>query len=119
MKYFVHLALLLVLYHNCHAQRPVAYSAPDYKATLAQLATRRAALAARYRQAATPPARAACLAEARKLWLSALDNTVFPAWEGTAWSFYGQSWQPRQGSIACGCGARCSPSKRPKRSSRT
>jgi hypothetical protein len=28
--------------------------------------------------------------------------TVFPAWEGTPWSFYGNSWAPRQGSIACG-----------------
>ena len=27
---------------------------------------------------------------------------MFPAWEGTPWSFYGQSWEPRQGSIACG-----------------
>ena len=34
--------------------------------------------------------------------LAELDSTIFPAWEGTPWEFYGQSWEPRQGSIACG-----------------
>lgn len=102
MKCLLNLALLLVLSGSCYAQKPTTYSAPVYKATLQQLAQRRAALATRYQQATTPAARTACLVEARKLWLSALDNTVFPAWESTPWSFYGQSWAPRQGSIACG-----------------
>ncbi|RYY18328.1 MAG: hypothetical protein EOO36_08435 [Cytophagaceae bacterium] len=102
MKYFLYLALLVLLSGPGHAQRPVYYSAPVYKANLAQLTAKRTALAARYRQAATPAAQAACLAKARELWLNALDNTVFPAWESTPWSFYGQSWVPRQGTIACG-----------------
>lgn len=102
MKGLLYLVFLLAVSGRCYAQRPVAYSAPAYKATLHQLALRRAALATRYGQAATPAAQAACLAEARKLWLNALDNTVFPAWESTPWSYYGQSWVPRQGSVACG-----------------
>jgi len=102
MKSLLYLLMLLAFGSSCEAQQPVAYSAPVYKATLQQLAQRRTALAARYTKASTPAAQAACLAEARKLWLSALDNTVFPAWESTPWSFYGQTWSPRQGSVACG-----------------
>jgi hypothetical protein len=102
MKGFLYLVLWLAVSGRCYAQRPVAYSAPVYKATLQQLALRRTALAARYARATTPAAQAACLVDASKLWLNALDNTVFPAWEGTAWSYYGQTWVPRQGSVACG-----------------
>lgn len=105
MKHLVYLYLLLAV-SSCHGRRSVAdstaYSTPVYRATLRYLGARRAALAARYHRAATPAARAACLAEARELWLTALDSTIFPAWEGTPWSFYGQSWEPRHGSIACG-----------------
>jgi hypothetical protein len=43
-----------------------------------------------------------CLAQARQLFLTTLDSTIFPAWEGTPWDFYGTSWEPRTGSIACG-----------------
>ncbi|RYY18327.1 MAG: hypothetical protein EOO36_08430 [Cytophagaceae bacterium] len=94
---------LLLVSGGCHAQQPATpYSVAAYRATLHHFAQRRAGLAARYRRATTPAARAHCLAEARALWLTALDSTVFPAWESTPWSFYGQSWEPRQGSVACG-----------------
>jgi hypothetical protein len=96
------LLLLLLTTSNCYSQQSADYSASTYRATLRHLAARREGLAARYRQAASPAARTACLAEARELWLTALDSTVFPAWEGTPWTFYGQSWEPRQGTIACG-----------------
>jgi hypothetical protein len=79
-----------------------AFSAPAYRATLRRFVARRQHLAARYRQAPTRAARAARLAEARALLLTALDSTVFPAWEGTPWAFYGTSWEPRRGTIACG-----------------
>lgn len=102
MKHLLYLAFLLLAGSGCHAQPSTAYSAPAYRATLHQFELRRTALAARYRQATTPASRAACLADARELWLATLDSTVFPAWESTPWSFYGQSWEPRQGSIACG-----------------
>jgi hypothetical protein len=102
MKNPLYLAFLLLAGSSCRAQPTTDYSAPAYRATLLRFDQRRIALAARYRRATTPAARATCLAAARMLWLTALDSTVFPAWEGTPWGFYGQSWEPRQGSIACG-----------------
>jgi len=102
MKHLAHLLLLLLVTSSCYPQQPAGYSAPAYRTTLRHLAARRQGLATRYRRATSPAARTACLAEARDLWLVALDSTVFPAWEGTPWTFYGQSWEPRQGSIACG-----------------
>ncbi|GAA4020937.1 hypothetical protein GCM10022409_00610 [Hymenobacter glaciei] len=79
-----------------------AYSAPAYHAALRRFDVRRRQLAGRYRRATTAARRTACLGEARQLLLSELDSTIFPAWEGTAWAFYGTSWEPRRGSIACG-----------------
>jgi hypothetical protein len=102
MKYLLYLAMSLLVSANCCAQKPVAYSAPVYKAALRELTAQRTALAASYLKATTPAARAVSLDKARQLWLKSLDMTVFPAWEGTAWSFYGNSWAPRQGSVACG-----------------
>ena len=107
MKLPLYLACLLTL-TACHGQQPAdsttcpAYSASVYKATLRRFAQRRTRLAARYSKVRTPSARAVCLGEARKLFLTSLDSTIFPAWEGTPWEFYGQSWEPHQGSIACG-----------------
>lgn len=102
-------ALLLSGLRGCAAQpsapeAPAAprFSLPAYRATLQSWAARRARLAARYRQVPTPAARRACLRQARELLLTALDSTIFPAWEGTPWAFYGQSWEPRRGTIACG-----------------
>jgi hypothetical protein len=106
--------LLMTSLRGCFAQAPPAeapanppltlapYSPPVYRATLHHFAARRQQLAVRYQRATTPAARAARLAEARTLFLTALDSTIFPAWEGTSWEFYGQTWEPRQGSIACG-----------------
>jgi hypothetical protein len=79
-----------------------AYSSPAYRATLRAFDTRRLRLAAQYRQATTVAQRAARMSQARALFLTALDSTIFPAWEGTPWDFYGTSWEPRQGHIACG-----------------
>ncbi len=102
MKNLLYLVISLLVSANCCAQKPVAYSAPVYKASLRELTAQRTALATTYLKATTPAARAATLDKARKLWVKSLDATVFPAWEGTPWSFYGNSWAPRQGSIACG-----------------
>lgn len=109
--------LLLAGLRGCLAQTPdpdtaatgpnppaarAAYSAPAYRATLRHFAARRMRLAGHYRQAATSAQRAAYLAAARQLLITTLDSTVFPAWEGTPWAFYGTTWEPRRGSIACG-----------------
>ena len=102
MKNLLYLVVSLLVSTNCCAQKPVPYSAPVYKASLRELTAQRTALAASYLKATTPAARTASLNKARALWMKSLDATVFPAWEGTSWSFYGNSWSPRQGSIACG-----------------
>ncbi|RTQ48868.1 hypothetical protein EJV47_14825 [Hymenobacter gummosus] len=112
MRNLLLLLALLPSLRSCLAQLPggpaaaeapaAVFSAPAYRATLHRFAARRQRLAARYRQAGTAAGRRACLAEARTLLLTALDSTIFPAWEGTPWAFYGQSWEPRRGTIACG-----------------
>lgn len=112
MKASVLLLVVLTALRGCLGQTLTApepadgagagFSRGQYHATLRHLEQRRTRLAAQYRQARTRPARAARLQQARALLLSALDSTIFPAWEGTPWQFYGQSWEPRQGSIACG-----------------
>ena len=84
------------------ATAPAAYSARAYRAALRRFDLRRLQLAGRYRRARTAAHRAACLGAAQALLLTELDSTIFPAWEGTAWAFYGTSWEPRRGSIACG-----------------
>ncbi|GAB3823720.1 hypothetical protein [Hymenobacter jeollabukensis] len=106
MKWYLIGSLLLSGLRGCSAQ-PAAPAAPtfspaDYRLRLRALDARRQQLGRRYRQAPSAAGRAACLAKARTLFLAALDSTIFPAWEGTPWAFYGQSWEPRRGSIACG-----------------
>ncbi|MDO7852026.1 hypothetical protein [Hymenobacter convexus] len=117
MKTSVLAALLLAGLRGCFAQTAApdsavksprqttasaVFSAPVYQATLRHFDARRRRLAARYRRAPSRAVRTARLAEARQLLLTTLDSTVFPAWEGTPWAFYGTSWQPRRGTIACG-----------------
>ncbi|MFD2720095.1 hypothetical protein ACFST9_15335 [Hymenobacter monticola] len=116
MKTSVLALLLLAGLRGCFAQNAASdstagssekaaaekFSAPAYRATLRRFTARRLRLAARYRQAPTRVARAARLVEARELLLTALDSTIFPAWEGTPWAFYGTTWEPRRGRIACG-----------------
>ena len=62
MKHLAYLRLLLLVTSSCYPQQPAAYSAPAYRATLRHLTARRQGLATRYRQAASPAARTACLA---------------------------------------------------------
>lgn len=46
--------------------------------------------------------RATAHAAARQALLTALDQELFPAWEGTPWDFYGTTETPGEGTIACG-----------------
>ncbi len=66
----------------------------DYPAALSKLEKRRAQLAAERGDAR--------LAKARSALLAAFDESLFPAWEGTPWDFYGTSETPGEGKIACG-----------------
>ena len=110
LGYFLTFGVLAAAFGSCHGQsetppdsvRAAPFVRAAYRPALLALAVRRQQLAARYQAAPTAAGQAACLAQARGLLLGALDSTVFPAWAGTPWAFYGQSWEPRQGQIACG-----------------
>lgn len=73
----------------------------DYRRLRATLNARRAALAARWRDA-PPDARPALLAESRAMLLGELTGELFPAWQGTPWEFYGTAAAPGDEAIACG-----------------
>lgn len=74
----------------------------DYPLTRAHLELERRYLADELTAAPTRAAKDEVLAAARARVLSALDQVLVPAWEGTRWSFSGTSTTPGQGSIACG-----------------
>ncbi len=82
------------------ASSPVEGSARPYEAVLAELASRRVELGARWGQRGAD--RAALRREAREAVLGAVTRELLPAWYGTPWEFYGASRTPRVGSIACG-----------------
>lgn len=42
------------------------------------------------------------IAEANKYITKKLVNDIFPAWYGTPWDFYGTTYTPQKGKIACG-----------------
>ncbi|MBL8954859.1 MAG: hypothetical protein JNK82_29040 [Myxococcaceae bacterium] len=69
-------------------------AAVDYPAALSKLEQTRVQLAAQ-----SGPER---LTKARAALLATFDASLFPAWEGTPWNFYGTSETPREGQIACG-----------------
>lgn len=75
----------------------VAYA--DRKAAIAHV---RAGLAARLGEATTADARAEVVVDAREAAVDALTASLFPAWEGTPWAFYGTTEEPGTGEIACG-----------------
>jgi hypothetical protein len=68
---------------------------PEYDSARDELATQRLVLSK-----LRDPIKARV--EARKVLLDYLDQRAFPAWEGTAWNFYGTTTTPREGTIACG-----------------
>lgn len=82
------------------ASTPVEGSARTYESVLADLASRREALGARW--ARRDADRPALRREARGAVLQAITRELLPAWAGTPWEFYGDSRTPRVGSIACG-----------------
>ncbi|MBW3372412.1 hypothetical protein KYK31_00385 [Hymenobacter norwichensis] len=83
-------------------EQPAHTSSLPYKQQLQTVATRRQALAQRFRRARTTASRRKCLRQAQLLLLASLDSTIWPAWYGTPWTFYGHTETPQRSSIACG-----------------
>lgn len=81
---------------------PSPIDARRYKDAIARLEAERAALALRYKQAASSTEQANILAEARVLVTRSIYAQIFPSWYGTAWDFNGTTEVPQQGKIACG-----------------
>lgn len=71
----------------------------ERKAAIARVRTE---LARRFEAATTDDARATIRAEAREQAVAALTGSLFPAWDGTPWAFYGTTQEPGTGEIACG-----------------
>lgn len=69
----------------------------EYQRARTELESRRAELTAAWKK---HPAEAR--QTARTTLLSYLEESAFPAWEGTTWDFYGTTTTPREGKIACG-----------------
>src|SRR5262245_27019801 len=94
---------------NCVAQRqpkgrlentPVNISNESYASKLKSLATERQKLAEEYRKAAGN--KQEVLEKARRVFISSIDQNIFPFWYGTDWDFNGTTETPREGKIACG-----------------
>lgn len=104
------LTYLLILGVGCHVQSqtttvenpPKNPPAADYNSKLRAVAVERLKLADEYKKAANQPARQEILGKARKIFVAAVDEEIFPNWYGTDWDFYGTTETPGTGKIACG-----------------
>lgn len=87
------------------AALPLASPEPTpvpYDELLARVASERVTLAAEWRGARTPKAKADVLRRAREAARRAIVNDLFPPWFGTTWDFNGTTQTPGEGTIACG-----------------
>jgi hypothetical protein len=110
MKFVVTILIALGLIPpNCEAQRqpkgrlentPVKISNESYASKLKSLATERQKLDEEYRKAAGN--KQEVLEKARRVFVSTIDQNIFPFWYGTDWDFNGATETPREGKIACG-----------------
>lgn len=88
---------------GCFSPNPPTHtSSVPYKQQLQAVATRRQALARQFRNSHTAASRRKCLRQAQILLVASLDSTIWPAWYGTPWTFYGHTETPQRNSIACG-----------------
>jgi hypothetical protein len=79
---------------------PVNISKVSYASKLKSLAAERQRLAEEYRKAAGN--KQEILEKARRVFVSSIDQNIFPFWYGTDWDFNGVTETPREGKIACG-----------------
>jgi hypothetical protein len=78
----------------------VNISNEGYASKLKSLAAERQKLAEEYRKAAGN--KQEVLEKARRVFVSSIDQNIFPFWYGTDWDFNGVTETPREGKIACG-----------------
>ncbi len=73
-----------------------------YASTKREIAARREAFAARYREAASDEEKRKVIQGAREYLFDALTEKILPAWLGTPWDYNGTTRTPGEGKIACG-----------------
>lgn len=110
MKFVATILIAIALtFPNREAQRhpksrvkntPVNISNESYSLKLKSLAIERQKLAEEYRKAAGN--KQEVLEKARRVFVSSIDQNIFPSWYGTDWDFNGTTETPREGKIACG-----------------
>lgn len=79
---------------------PVNLSKENYALKLTSLAVERRKLAEEHRKAAGN--KQEVLEKARRVFVSSIEQNIFPFWYGTDWDFNGTTETPREGKIACG-----------------
>jgi hypothetical protein len=98
-----------VTFPNCGAQMqpkskventPANISNEGYASKLKSLVVERQKLAEEYRKAGEN--KQEVLEKARRVFVSSIDQNIFPFWYGTDWDFNGATETPREGRIACG-----------------
>jgi hypothetical protein len=110
MKFVVTILIAIALtLSSCEVQRqpkdrienaPVNIPNESYASKLKSLAVERQKLAEEYRNAAGN--KQEVLEKARRVFVSSIDQNIFPYWYGTDWDFNGVTETPREGKIACG-----------------
>ena len=108
MKFLFLILVSLVLFPtNCSSQTApeniqntsLSSSNESYDSKLKSIETERQKLFAEYQ---TSTDKKAVLEKARQVFVSSIDEKIFPDWYGTDWDFYGTTQIPRTGKIACG-----------------
>ena len=84
------------------ADRDFEVVVQTYDDSIQGLGIERTELARRWTNTTDPEARQIVLRDARTVIHRTILDSVFPAWAGTPWAFYGASEVPGEGSIACG-----------------
>jgi len=89
-----------------HATTKNAKKKVDHRAVYADrvvaLEKKRKELGAEYAKAKSQKAKQRIRGRAREVVLGAVRRDLFPAWDKTAWDFYGTTTTPGEGKIACG-----------------
>jgi len=74
----------------------------NYIAQLDSIKSIKKGLLKKYKSCQTLIDKKIVLKKTEELFISALNNVVFPAWDGNDYSFYGRNEYPHVGGIACG-----------------
>lgn len=87
---------------NCTNGLLSLQSVKSYEETKDSIIKTRKAIAAKFLSATNETQKKEALQQARNHFINSLTQSLYPLWEGTSWSFYGNTQTPKNGKIACG-----------------